>query len=95
MSSVFGTAAAQSIAGTNQVRRNETRERERVERARRGDAKRGDDIVVVHVEGAEAPRTVEGNDQEEAHEDRQQKAATYSPLGRAQTPPRKSIDVEG
>ncbi|TVQ59822.1 MAG: hypothetical protein EA379_09835 [Phycisphaerales bacterium] len=101
-----GLPIVSSIAGLSQAERLQTREQRRpgeTARDRLARAKDEADLRVTEVEPPEAPRAVKGNDQEEAHEDRQANEnhpgqAYYTPGGqpgasdRNQPPP--SIDVE-
>jgi len=101
--SIIGTHLAGSLAGTSAAERAQHAERKR-EEERRAQASRGrDEYVVTPVESAEAPRSAKGNDQEEAHEDRESKAgyhaaggaAGYTNRGERRVAGRPSLDVSG
>jgi hypothetical protein len=97
--SIVPTNFASSLAGMNQAEKVESRDKERkeAERARRRWVFPEDqDQVVIQVESSEAPRNLKGNDQEEAHEDRQSRPQ-YGPDGSLAEPGRapRRIDVEG
>lgn len=66
--SVFGTPAAQSVAGLNQAEKVAARENEK----KREPAKAKDKDSVDLTQTFDAVRNLKGNDQEEAHEDRQE-----------------------
>lgn len=94
----IGLPIASSVAGLNQAERSTVRDQKRPgETARDRFARALDEaeLRVTEVEAPEAPRAVKGNDQEEAHEDRQEHAY-YRPDGQARpddTPPPR-LDVE-
>lgn len=97
--SLIGTNVAQSLAGQAQAERAESAERKRAERPEKRELRtRKDehDTVVVNVESIQAVRHLAGNDQEEAHEDRQEHPyytpAGAKPHGHVERP---RIDVEG
>lgn len=93
--SIIGTSLAQSLAGLPQAERAESKEKEKAKPAERGKGRGGaDDTVVVEVETAEAIRNLKSNDQEEAHEDRQQHRQ-YRPDGTLLASEQRQIDVQG
>jgi hypothetical protein len=96
--SVFGTSAAQSLAGQSQAERVETAEKRKAERAGPREARsRKDehDSVVVDVETLQAVRHLAGNDQEQAHEDRREHPY-YTPSGQSRAEAgRPRLDIEG
>ena len=98
MSIIGGSNIAQSVAGLSQAERAEVREKQRTEAAKAKPRGRQNepDIVVVDTEAAEAIRNLKGNGEEEAQEDRQEKAG-YSPTGTAATDPaaRPHLDIQG
>lgn len=98
---IVGSGIASSVAGTSQAERIEARAKEKSEQAKRAQQRRQlrdqdhVDVEVTEVETAEAVRNLKGNDQEEAHEDRE-KHANYSPNGRLlKDKPIKKLDLEG
>lgn len=92
-----GLPIASSLAGAAQSERESVREKRRAEaetnRRIRRDAD-GADLSVNGVESAEAVRSAKGNDQEEAHEDRQEHA-WYAPDGSLSRASRRRLDLEG
>jgi hypothetical protein len=94
--SIVGSNVAQSMAGLSQAERSAVQEK-REEAARRVESRsrraEGDEVI-VQTEAAEAARRLAGNDQEEAHEDRQSHAQ-YAPDGRARQAGQGRLDVEG
>jgi hypothetical protein len=93
--SIFGSSVAQSIAGSSQAERSQVQEkRAETNRASESRARRKDEVV-VKTEAVEAARRLAGNDQEEAHEDRQSHSQ-YTPGGNA-APERgeAKLDLEG
>jgi len=94
--SVVGTSLASSVSASQQAERAQAKATEKGEREKRGPRETARDVYehVEQVEGADPVRSLKGNEQEEAHEDRQEHAG-YVPGGGAreeQDPPR--IDVE-
>ena len=92
-----GLPIASSLAGLNQAERTQTRDQRRPGETARDRLARAQDeaeLRVTEVEAPNAPRAVKGNDQEEAHEDRQEHA-NYAPDGHAQDQPPPRIDLEG
>jgi DNA invertase Pin-like site-specific DNA recombinase len=96
VSIIGGSNIAQSVAGLSQAERAEVREKQRAEAAKAKPRNREGDAVIVNTEAAEAIRNLKGNGEEEAQEDRQQKAG-YSPTGTAPTDPaaRPHLDIQG
>lgn len=94
--SILGTSGAQSAAGAPQAERAEAREA-RTPRQPARPARTADeyDTFVRNTESPEAVRSLAGNDQEQAHQDRREHPH-YAP---DQPPPdgtaRKQIDVRG
>jgi hypothetical protein len=94
--SLIGSSVAQSVAGLSQAERAEAKVKgpaaPREARLARKDDK---DRVVVHTETVDAARGLKSNDQEEAHEDRQEHPG-YTPQGAkgGSTPPAR-LDLEG
>ena len=74
----FGPSVSQSVAGVQQAAAQRLRasEKERQSERTRERARRQDEVElsVDQVELAEAVRNLKGNEEEEAHEDRQQRA---------------------
>ena len=94
--SIVATNAAQTIAGLTQAEKAEAREkRPETPTAAQRRARRDEyDMVVVDTETADAVRGLKGNDQEDAHEDRQERAQ-YSKNGSlAQGEARPQLDIE-
>ncbi len=87
--SIFGTNAAQSVAGLNQAEKLTARENEK-KRANAGSKQRDKDSVDL-VQSLEAVRNLKGNDQEETREDREEHDHYRSDPG--ESGPR--LDVEG
>ena len=94
--SILPTNVAQSLAGLSQAERAEAREKSRPEAVRAKDRRGKDetDLVVVDNQSADAVRSLKGNDQEEAREDRQAKQG-YRPDGSAKKSQEKRLDVQG
>lgn len=93
----IGLPIASSVAGAAQSERDSVREKRKAEaessRRLRRDAD-GADLSLHGVESAEAVRSAKGNDQEEAHEDRQEHA-WYAPDGSVEHARRPRLDLEG
>lgn len=83
------------MAGAAQTERSQVHEKRReASRAEENRARRRDEVV-VKTEAVEAARRLAGNDQEEAHEDRQSHSQ-YTPGGeRAQRGSDAHLDVQG
>jgi hypothetical protein len=80
--SILGSNVAQSIAGSAQAERSQVQEkRSEASRSSENRARRKDEVI-VKTEAVEAARRLAGNDQEEAHEDRQSHSQ-YTPGGNA------------
>jgi hypothetical protein len=90
--SIIGAHIMPSTAGVTPAERNAARSKA-VQRGR-GSHSRDDDLVTVEIEAAEAARKLEGNDQEEAHEDRQAHQH-YTPGGRVRRPTPRTLDIQG
>jgi hypothetical protein len=97
--SVFGAAAASATQGLNQAHRLDARRKqERAERRGPGTARQVDPTDVLEltsaVEGPEAARGIDGNDQEEAREDRESDPRV-TPNAADVRPARPQIDLKG
>lgn len=93
--SIIGSSLAQSLAGLPQAERAESKDKDKSKPAERAKSRgASDDLVVVEVETAEAIRNLKSNDQEEAHEDRQQHRQ-YRPDGTLLASDQRQIDVQG
>ncbi|TVQ60731.1 MAG: hypothetical protein EA378_10765 [Phycisphaerales bacterium] len=96
--SVMGSHLAGSVAGTHAAERVQQSERKRDEDRRARALREKDEYVVTKVEAAEAARSVKGNGQEEAHEDRAKKAGYqggYTSRGAHRDAGRPALDVSG
>lgn len=101
--SLLPTSAAQALAAASQVERVEARDREARQAQRtspRGRLRDETDLYVATPDAPEAVRALKGNEQEEAHEDRQETQpdpSGYGPDGRVRGGPsaRPPIDLKG
>ncbi len=97
--SIAGTNAAQSAAGIQQAEKAEARSASRAAPQKAKRAPHGADeydTFVRNTESPEAVRNLAGNDQEQAHEDRQEHPPHYLPDGTLARPgPAKRIDFKG
>ncbi|RMH30388.1 MAG: hypothetical protein D6693_00560 [Planctomycetota bacterium] len=88
-----GLPIQSSLAGVSQTERQQASARAARERAadrpRRAADESDLDSTLTQTEAVEAPRSAKGNDQEEAHEDRQAQDRA------GQSGPRPRLDVEG
>jgi hypothetical protein len=93
--SIVGSNIAQSMAGLSQAERSQVQEkRSEANRSAANRARRKDEVI-VQTEAVEAARRLAGNDQEEAHEDRQSHSQ-YTPGGNtAPAGTRPQLDLEG
>ncbi|CAG1005324.1 hypothetical protein PHYC_03219 [Phycisphaerales bacterium] len=94
---VIGTNIAASVAGVTSAERAAGKPAPRKEPAKGPGRRPSSDELIVSADAAEAPegiRSLKGNDQEEAHEDRDQHE-TYTPGGRPKDAPRPRLDVAG
>lgn len=95
--SLIGSNVAQSVAGVPQAERAEGADRKRIQPVKARPVKRSNDEYDHHVSDVEAPdavRNLAGNDQEQAHEDRQEHPP-YMPDGSLRRAAKKRIDVQG
>lgn len=95
--SIIGSNVAQSVAGLSQAEKIEAREKRPSEpkSVQRRTRKDEFDHTVAEVDTAQAVRGLKGNDQEEAHEDRQEHASYNqqgAPRPDGETP---KLDIEG
>lgn len=93
---VPGANLASSIVGAADAKSRDAAAKLRAKRqAPRPEAGRpyGDEAI-VHTEASDAVRSMKGNDQEEAREDREEHAG-YNPHAGDQPRPRPTLDLEG
>jgi len=96
--SLIGPSLASSVSGSQQAERAQAKATDKAERDKRGAraAGRPEDEYehVDQVEGSEAPRSLAGNEREEAHEDRQEQAGYRQGANAPNDEDRPRIDVE-
>lgn len=92
--SIFGTNAAQSIAGIQQAEKLEAKDKKPVSKPAAGPRKDDRDLYVTQTESAEAVRALSSNEQEDANEDHRTHNP-YTPGGKVTDKDRPSLDVEG
>lgn len=95
--SIIGTNLAGSLAGAQAAERVESTEKQKrdaAKRAKAAEANRDGDSVIVHTEALDPARSVKGNAEEEAHEDREEHGLLEPYDRRGHGPDhRPSIDV--
>lgn len=93
---VIGTNIAASVAGVTSAERAVGKPTPRKEPSK-AQRRPSSDELIVSTDATEAPegvRSLKSNDQEEAHEDRDQHE-TYTPGGKPRDTPRPRLDVAG
>lgn len=93
---VVGTNIASSVAGVTNAERAAAKPPPRKEPAKASRRPSADELIVSTdaAEATEGVRSLKSNDQEEAHEDRDQQT-TYTPGGRPKDVPRPRLDIAG
>lgn len=93
----MGSNIPPSVAGLTQAERVEARVKRTVapKAAERRSRDEDTDLVIVNTESADADRGLTSNDQEDAHEDRQEQPG-YTPSGerKPESPP-ANLDING
>jgi hypothetical protein len=95
--SLMGSNIPPPVAGLTQAERVEARTKRAVapKAAERRSRNEDTDLVIVNSESADADRGMASNDQEDAHEDRQEQPG-YTPSGdRKPEAPAANLDING